>query len=252
MTNFFPSLKQKLLDGLQEILSTDPEGFPRRAVMSIFTMWLKESCTGQLEETEQFVSAVVQTAAHDLDWEVKLGCLELVQIFCTHMFCRFGLPECPYAPVPSAVTGSIHQNEPLQMFCRANLFSFLFRSLCDCDKPVGQKACDILLALKSHFCQSSITDSQGTGDLTAGHGIHWLQRTLRQGSLVQNFPTDDGNGVDFQDPESMMLALTTIDLVELHNDLNKCSDYVEKSPQSLLEDILATVGTVEENEADCY
>lgn len=244
--------KEKTVAKLQEILSTDPEGFPRRAVMNVFTMWLKESCTGQLEETEQFVSTVVQTTAHDLDWEVKLGCLELVQIFCNHMFCRFGLPECPYAPISSAVTSSICQNEPLQIFCRANLFSFLFRSLCDCDKPVGQKACDILLALKSHFCQSSTTDLQGPGDLSAGHGVHWLQGTLRQGSLVQNFPTDDGNGVDFQDPESMMLALRTIDLVELHNDLNKCSDYVEKSPQSLLEDILATVGTAEENEADCY
>uniref|UniRef100_G1MVC3 Uncharacterized protein n=2 Tax=Meleagris gallopavo TaxID=9103 RepID=G1MVC3_MELGA len=244
--------KEKTAAKLQEILSTDPEVFPRRAVMSIFTMWLKESCTGQPEETEQFVSTVVKTAAHDLDWEVKLGCLELVQIFCTYMFCQFGLPECFYAPVSSAVPSSIHQYEPLQMFCRANLFSFLFQSLCDCDKPVGQKACEILLTLQSQFCQSSTTDSQGTEDLPAGHGIHWLQRTLKQGSLVQNFPTDDGNGVDFQDPESMMLALRTIDLVELHSDLNKGSGYVEKSPQSLLEDILATAGTVEENEADCY
>uniref|UniRef100_A0A8C3LVT8 BRCA1 associated ATM activator 1 n=1 Tax=Chrysolophus pictus TaxID=9089 RepID=A0A8C3LVT8_CHRPC len=244
--------KEKTVAKLQEILSTDPEVFPRRAVMSIFTMWMKQSCTGQLEETEQFVSMVVQTAARDLDWEVKLGCLELVQIFCTYMFCQLGLPECFYAPDSSAVTSSIHQNKPLQMFCRTNLFSFLFQSLCDCDKPVGQKACDILRTLRSEFYQSSTIDSQGTGDLPAGHGIHWLQRTLRQGSLVQNFPTDDGSGVDFQDPESMMLALRTIDLAELHSDLNKGSDYVEKSPQSLLEDILATVGTVEENEADCY
>ncbi|XP_042683504.1 BRCA1-associated ATM activator 1 [Centrocercus urophasianus] len=244
--------KEKTAAKLQEVLSTDPEVFPRRAVMSVFTMWVKESCTGKPEETEQFVTAVVQTAARDLDWEVKLGCLELVQIFCTYMFCQLGLPECYYAPVSPAVTSSVHENKPLQMFCRANLFSFLFRSLCDCDKPVAQKACDILLSLKSQFYQSSTTDSQGTGDLPAGHGIHWLQRTLRQGSLVQNFPTGDGSEVDFQDPESMMLALGTINLVELHSDLKKGSDYVEKSPQSLLEDILAIVGTVEENEADCY
>ncbi|NXC51429.1 BRAT1 protein, partial [Penelope pileata] len=244
--------KENTMAKLQEILSTDPEGFPRRAVMSIFTMWLEESCTGQLEETEQFVSRVIQTAEHDLDWEVKLGCLELVQVFCIHMFCQFGLPECPYAPVSPAVSSSNHQDEPLRTFCRTNLFSFLFRSLCDCDKPVGQKACDILLALKSHFCRSSVIDSQGSGDLSAEHSIPWLQRTLRQGSLAQNFPTDGGNGVDFQDPESMMLALRTIDLEELHDALNKCSDHVEKSPQSLLEDILATVATTEENEADCY
>ncbi|NXL84312.1 BRAT1 protein, partial [Alectura lathami] len=244
--------KENTVAKLQEILSTDPEVFPRRAVMSIFTMWLQQCCTGELEETERFVSRVIQITERDLDWEVRLGCLEMVQIFTIYMFCRFGLPECPYTPVPSAVTSSISWCEPLQIFCRVKLFGFLFRSLCDCDKPVGQKACDILLALKSHFCQSSMIDSQGSGDLAAGRGIPWLQRTLRQGSLAENFSTGGGNGVDFEDPESMMLALRTIDFEELHSDLNKCSDHVEKSPQSLLEDILAAVGTIEENEADCY
>ncbi|XP_010155161.1 PREDICTED: BRCA1-associated ATM activator 1, partial [Eurypyga helias] len=244
--------KENTVAKLQEILSMDPEAFPRRAVISIFTKWLRQGCVGQLEDTEQFVSRVIQTVEHDLDWEVRLGGLELVQLFCRQTACQLGFPRCPYAPVPSSVTSAVHHNEALQILCRAKLFSFLFRSLCDCDKPVGQRACDILLALRSDFCSDSTPkDSQGMGDLPAGHGIAWLQRTLRQGSLAQNFPTD-GNGVDFQDPESMMLALGTVDLIELHDELNKSSDYVEKSPQSLLQDILATVGTTEENEADCY
>ncbi|KAM6244857.1 integrator complex assembly factor BRAT1 isoform 2-T2 [Spheniscus humboldti] len=245
--------KENTVAKLQEILSTDPEGFPRRAVISIFTKWLRQGCTGQLEDTEKFVSRVIQTVEHDLDWEVRLGGLELVEVFCSQTICQLGLPKCPYAPVSSAVTSSIHQNESLQIFCRAKLFSFLFQSLCDCDKPVGQRACDILLGLRGNFYPiSTLKDSQGTEDSPAGHGIAWLQRTLRQGSLAQNFPTDGGNGVDFQDPESMMLALGTIDLEELHDELNKSSDHVEKSPQSLLQDILATGGTIEENEADCY
>ncbi|KAM6077995.1 integrator complex assembly factor BRAT1 isoform 3-T3 [Theristicus caerulescens] len=245
--------KENTVAKLQEILSTDSEGFPRRAVISIFTKWLRQGCTGQLEDTEQFVSRVIQTVEHDLDWEVRLGGLELVEVFCSQTICQLGLPKCPHAPVSSAVTSSIHQNESLQILCRAKLFSFLFRSLCDCDKPVGQRACDILLGLRGDFCPiSTLKDSQGTGDSPAGHGIAWLQRTLRQGSLAQNFPTDGGNGVDFQNPESMMLALRTVDLEELHDELNKSSDHVEKSPQSLLQDILATVGTIEENEADCY
>ncbi|NWU62078.1 BRAT1 protein, partial [Pterocles burchelli] len=244
--------KEHIFAKLQEILSTDPEGFPRRAVISIFTEWLRQGCTGQLEDTEQFVSRVIQTVEHDLDWEVRLRGLELVEIFCTHTVCQFGLPTCPYAPVSSAVTSSIHQNKTIQIFCRAKVFGFLFRSLCDCDKPVGQRACDILLCLSGYFRPvSSLKNSQESGDSPAGHGITWLQRTLRQGSLAQNFPTD-GNGVDFQDPESMVLALGTIDFVELRDELNKSSDHMEKSPQSLLQDMLATVGTVEENEADCY
>ncbi|KFQ03761.1 BRCA1-associated ATM activator 1, partial [Leptosomus discolor] len=245
--------KENTVAKLQEILSTDPEGFPRRAVIRIFTKWLRQGCTGQLKDTEQFVSRVIQTVEQDLDWEVRLGGLELVSVFSSQTVCQLGLPEHPYAPVPSAVTSSIQEKELLQIFCQAKLFSFLFRSLCDCDKPVGQRACDILLGLRSDFYPVyTPRDSQETGDSPAGHSIAWLQRTLRQGSLAQNFPTDGVNGVDFEDPETMMLALGTIDLEELHDELNKSSDHVEKSPQSLLQDILATMGTIEENEADCY
>ncbi|NXF01187.1 BRAT1 protein, partial [Smithornis capensis] len=245
--------KENTVAKLQEILSTDSEGFPRRAVISIFTKWLREGCTGQLQDTEQFVSRVIQTVEHDLDWEVRLGGLELVEVFCSKTICQLGLSECPYAPVSPAVTSSTQQNELLQVFCRAKLFGFLFRSLCDCDKPVGQRACDVLIGLRAHFYPvSTLENPQQIEDSPAGHGIAWLQRTLRQGSLAQNFPTDGGNGVDFQDPESMMAALGAIDLLELHDELNKSSDHVEESPQSLLQDILATVGTVEENEVDCY
>ncbi|NXL56632.1 BRAT1 protein, partial [Chordeiles acutipennis] len=234
---------------LQEILSTDSEGFPRRAVISIFTKWVREGCTFHLEDTEQFVSRVIQIVEHDLDWEVRLGGLDLVEAFYSQTICLFNRPKCLYA----SVTPAAQQNGPLQIFCRAKLFSFLFRSLCDYDKPVGQRACNILLVLRSSFSPiSSPKDSQETGDLPAGHGIAWLQSTLRQGSLAHNFPTDGSNGVDFEDPESMMVALATVDLIELHDELNKSSYHIEESPQSLLQDILATVGTIEENEADCY
>ncbi|NXS17829.1 BRAT1 protein, partial [Mystacornis crossleyi] len=243
--------KENIVAKLQEILSADSEGFPRRAVISMFTTWLREGCTGQLEDTEQFVSRVIQTVEHDLDWEVRLGGLELVEVFCSQTICQ--LSPCPYAPVSSAVTSSTPQNELLQVFCRAKLFGFLFRSLCDCDKPVGQRACDVLIGLRGHFYpMSTLENPQEIKDSPAGRGIAWLQRTLRQGSLAQNFPTGGGDGVDFQDPESMMLALGAIDLLELHDELNKSSDHVEESPQSLLQDILATVGTIEDNEVDCY
>uniref|UniRef100_A0A8C5UDM1 BRCA1-associated ATM activator 1 n=1 Tax=Malurus cyaneus samueli TaxID=2593467 RepID=A0A8C5UDM1_9PASS len=239
------------MDCCLEILSTDSEGFPRRAVISIFTKWLREGCTGQLEDPEQFVSRVIQTVEQDLDWEVRLGGLELVDAFCSQTIWR--LSQCPYAPVTSAVTNSTPQKELLQVFCRAKLFGFLFRSLCDCDKPVGQRACDVLIGLRGHFYPvSTLENPQEIEDSPAGRGIAWLQRTLRQGSVAQNFPTDGADGVDFQDAESMMLALGAIDLLELHDELNKSSDHVEESPQSLLQDILATVGTIEDNEVDCY
>ncbi|NWH79428.1 BRAT1 protein, partial [Piaya cayana] len=244
---------ENMVTKLQEILSSDPEVFPRRAVISFFNEWLTGVYTGELEDTVQFVSRVIQTVQHDPDWEVRLGCLELVSVFCRYTICQLGPPEWPYAPASSAVTSSTRRSDPLQVFCRAKLFSFLFQSVCDCDKPVAEKACFVLLGLSTSFCPTDTLKGSGeTGSAPAEHGIAWLQRTLKQGSLAQNFPIDGGNGVDFQDPECMMLALGTIDLKELHDELNKSSDHVEKSPQSLLQDILATVGTTEENEADCY
>lgn len=50
----------------------------------------------------------------------------------------------------------------------------------------------------------------------------------------------------------MLAILKSLDLEGLQGRLAKSSDHVEKSPQSLLQDMLATVGVLEENEADCY
>lgn len=222
-------------------------------MINIFTEWLRHCCVGQLEDMEQFVSRVIQTVEHDVDWNVRLSGLELVRVFCSQTFRQRGLRKCSDEPGSSAGTSSVHQNELLQVLCRAKLFRFLFQSLCDCDKILGQEACDILLCLSKDFYPlGTLRELHGPGDFPAGHSIDWLQRTLRQGSVAQNLLTDGGNRVDFEDPESMMLALGSVDLIELHDELNKSSSYVEESPQSLLQDILATVGNTEENEVDCY
>lgn len=54
------------------------------------------------------------------------------------------------------------------------------------------------------------------------------------------------------EPKAMLAILRALDLEGLQGRLAKSSDHVEKSPQSLLQDMLATVGVLEENEADCY
>ncbi|XP_071617586.1 BRCA1-associated ATM activator 1 isoform X2 [Heliangelus exortis] len=234
--------KENTVAKLEEILSTDPEGFPRRAVISTFTEWLRRGYIGPLEDAEKFVSRVIQTVEHDLDWEVRLGGLKLVKTFFEFFFKK------PQADISEPST--IHQDECVQAFCRAKLFSFLFRSLCDCDKPVGQSACHLLLGFRSWLYPfHTLEASQRTGDAPARPSIAWLQSTLKQGSLAQNFPTD---GVDFQDPKTMVLALDTINFEELNSELSNSSDYVVKSPLSLIQDILAAVGTIEENEVDCY
>ncbi|NWU99920.1 BRAT1 protein, partial [Upupa epops] len=243
--------KETMVAKLHEILSTDQEAFPRRAVIRIFVEWVKHGCTGQLEDTVQFVSGVIQTVEHDLDWEVRLTGLELIDALDSQTHCQPCLPKCPGGLEQSLVT--VQPNVSLQILCRAKVFRFLFRSLCDCDKMLGQRACDFLLGIRHGFYPYDTPKALDEArDLPSGHGIARLERTLRQGSLAQNFPTDGDDVVDFEDPESMKLVLSTVDLIQLHDELNKSSDHVETSPRSLLEDILAAAGTIKENEADCY
>ncbi|NXH09209.1 BRAT1 protein, partial [Bucco capensis] len=245
--------KESIIAKLQEILSRDPEDFPRRAVINIFTEWVRHGCTGQLEDTEQFVSGVIQIAECDSDWEVRLGGLQLVQDFCKQAHQQLGCPECPVEPDSGALPRSISEHEFLQLLCRAKLFSFLFRSLCDCDKTVGQGACRTLKNLSTKFYPYGTPVCLfETVDLPAGQSIGHLQRMLGQGSLAQDSPSDGFNGVDFEDPETVLLALGNIDLLELRYEFSESSDQVEKRPESLLQDILATAGTVTQNEADCY
>ncbi|XP_067406936.1 BRCA1-associated ATM activator 1 [Emydura macquarii macquarii] len=243
--------EKSIVAQLQEILSTDSEGFPRRAVISVFIDWLREGHTDVLKDTEQFVSSVLQAVNCDLDWEVKAGGLELAEVFSAQTLGRLGLAGCPYAAVLSSATRSTHLNESLQVFYRVKLFEFLFGALCDCDRPVAQKACNILIDLKAELCEeSSLKEGPSAGDLaTEAHDTAWLEKTLRRWNAC---PVGVDDEADSRDPSSMLLVLRTLDLEELHRSLNRSSDHIEKSPQSLLQDILATVGTLEENEADCY
>lgn len=207
-----------------------------------------------LKDTEQFVSRAIQAVNGDLDWEVKVSGLELAQVFSAQTLSQLGLAGCPYSADLSSATRSARLNESLQIFQRVKLFEFLFGALCDCDRPVAQKACEILLALKAQLCDDSPTDRLGPGGLPAEvHSLAQLETTVRTWmSQAQTNPSGDGNGVSSQEPHSVLLVLGTVDLEGLRAALDKSSDHIEKSPQSLLQDILATVGTLEENEADCY
>ncbi|XP_032622030.1 integrator complex assembly factor BRAT1 isoform X1 [Chelonoidis abingdonii] len=249
------NVKEKsIVAQLKEILSTDSEGFPRRAVIGVFSDWLREGHPDVLKDTEPFVSSVLQAVNSDFDWEVKAGGLELAEVFSAQTLGRLGLAACPYAAVLSSATRSTQMSESLQIFCRVRLFEFLFGALCDCDRPVAQKACDILIALKAELCDESSLKEGTSADLsTEARGIAWLEETLRKwSSCAKPCPRGDADEAGSQDPNGVLLVLRTVDLEGLHRSLNRSSDHIEKSPQSLLQDILATVGTLEENEADCY
>uniref|UniRef100_A0A8D0G8C2 BRCA1 associated ATM activator 1 n=1 Tax=Sphenodon punctatus TaxID=8508 RepID=A0A8D0G8C2_SPHPU len=241
--------KEDLVAQFLEILTTDTEGFPRRAVMSVFTDWLRNGRRDVLGDTEQFVSRVIQAVNCDLYWEVKVSGLELAKVFSAQ---TLGLVQCPYAAAAALPSPphSAHPVEALEMFCRVKLFEFLFQALCDCDRPVAQKACEILIALKAQLCKDG---SLPEGGKSESPGTPWLEEMLRRwNSSARNPPLEDSAKADCRQPGRVLLVLRTVDLEELRRALEKSSDHIEKSPQSLLQDILATVGNLEENEADCY
>nr|XP_045731860.1 BRCA1-associated ATM activator 1 isoform X3 [Mirounga angustirostris] len=233
--------QKSLLVELLHILSTDSEGFPRRAVMQVFTQWLRDSHADVAGDTEQFVAGVLQVASQDLDWEVRAQGLELALVFLEQ---TLGQPRshCPHAVTPpvEAPVGPLAQ--ALQPLCRVRLFDFAFRALFDCDRPVAQKSCDLLLFLRAKTASSSgLQESQSSPNVASVEAA--LQR-WQAGDQAQ--PLGD------LEPEVVLAVLRSLDLEGLRGALAESSDHVEKSPQSLLQDMLATVGVLGENEADCY
>ncbi|XP_077172745.1 integrator complex assembly factor BRAT1 isoform X2 [Paroedura picta] len=234
------------------ILSSDSEGFPRRAVVGVFIDWLQEGHPAARHDPEQFVSRVIQAIKGDLDWKVKVSGLELAGAFAAQRFLHYGFSECPYAAAASVSSASEPARLPelLEAFSRVGLFDFLFGALGDCDRPVARKACEILADVKRKIgpgCsrnRGQRLELQGNALL----GEAWRAVVPRAAGLAGG----DGSEMVSQEPEHALLILEAVDLEELERALGQSSDHLEKSPWSLLQDILSAGGAPEENEADCY
>ncbi|KAM7141545.1 integrator complex assembly factor BRAT1 isoform 3-T5 [Molossus nigricans] len=232
--------KSLLLD-LLHVLSTDSEGFPRRAVMQVFTEWLRDGHAEVAEDTERFVARVLQVASRDLDWEVRAQGLELALVFLAQTLGQPG-SHCPYAVAPAEEIPPGRLAQALRAFCRVQLFEFAFRALFDCDRPVAQKSCDLLLFLRDKAAPyDSSQEAGGSPDVASVEAA--LQR-WRAG--------EQGQPLGPLEPEAAVAVLRSLDLEGLRGTLAESSDHMEKSPRSLLQDVLATVSVLGDNEADCY
>lgn len=233
--------RQSLFPELLHILSVDSEGFPRRAVMQVFTEWLRDGHADVAQDTEQFVATVLRAASRDLDWEVRAQGLELALVFLGQ---TLGPPRthCPYAVALPEVAPARPLTEALMAFCHVGLFDFAFCALFDCDRPVAQKSCDLLLFLRDKIASYSSLWEAGGGPNTAS--VEAALPRCRAGEHAQ--PPGD------QEPEAVLAMLRSLDLEGLRSTLSESSDHVEKSPQSLLQDMLATGGFLQGDEADCY
>ncbi|XP_031532642.2 BRCA1-associated ATM activator 1 isoform X3 [Vicugna pacos] len=237
-----PEVQQEsLFTELLHILSTDSEGFPRRAVMQVFTQWLKDGHADVAEDLEQFVARVLQVASRDLDWEVRAQGLELALVFLEQLLGHPG-SRCPYAVALPEAAAPATLAQVLQALCRVQLFEFALRALFDCDRPVAQKSCDLLL-----FLRAKATPCGGPQEAGASPDVVSVEAALQRWQAGEQ-----GQPLGELEPEAVMAVLRSMDLEGLRGTLAKSSDHIEKSPQSLLQDLLASVGVLGENEADCY
>ncbi|XP_069920923.1 BRCA1-associated ATM activator 1 isoform X3 [Oryctolagus cuniculus] len=235
-----PGAQQGLLGELLHILTTDSEGFPRRAVTQVLTEWLRAGHADVAQDTEQFVATVLQVVSRDLDWEVRAQGLELARVFLVQTLGQPGA-GCPYAvglPVassPSALPAALHA------LGRVRLLDFALCALLDCDRPVAQKACDLLLSLRAELARrGGLQEAGGSPDPAAVEAALRGWRTGEQGQPLGELA-----------PAAMLAVLDAMDLEGFRGRLAESSDRVERSPQSLLQDMLAAAG-VRENQADCY
>ncbi|XP_066200403.1 BRCA1-associated ATM activator 1 isoform X1 [Saccopteryx leptura] len=236
-----PEGPQSLLLDLLHILSADPEGFPRRAVMQVFTEWLRDGHAEVAEDTERFVARMLQVASQDLDWEVRVQALELALVFLAQTLGQPG-PHCPYTVTAPEAAPPGRLARALQALCRVQLFEFAFRALFDCDRPVAQKSCDLLL-----FLRDKAAPYDGPQEAGGGPDVASLEATLQRWRAGEQGPP-----LGPLEPEAVLAVLRSMDLEGLRGALAESSDHVEKSPQSLLQDMLATVGILGDNQADCY
>ncbi|KAM4697630.1 integrator complex assembly factor BRAT1 [Rhinophrynus dorsalis] len=233
--------REDLVTELFNILSHDTEGFPRRAVVKVFTDWLKKGHMQNLKDPEKLVSNILKVTLSDLDWEVKVNALDLADVFLAQTLGMSGPVSCPYTVGLMSHKSTSILAEELKKCHQVGLFKFLLASLCDCDRPVALRSCDILISVKPKLCdEESIT--------SVLHGTEWLECALQDCNIKDH----TGNNGALWDTDWVTDILMKVDLDSLKSSLSKSSGHIHETPQSLLHDIRATLWGLEENDADCY
>lgn len=229
----------------------------------------------------QCVRAVLSQGSADLDWEVKVHTLELAELLLDEAFSgRRGYrersdthqaPSHPYGVVSEqACTLHTHTGghtegvesdlaAALNHLVEQGVISALLSGLVDCDRPVGLKACRLLITLREMVCPLS-SGAQDAALATVARvscelpGLGWGQEIRK----ILGMKKSDGareagiaaqrsfNGEDCGVPKEgggggivgVCEVLRSLGLDERLDVLTQSSDHVHNSPLSLLQDIL--------------
>uniref|UniRef100_A0A673GMK7 BRCA1-associated ATM activator 1-like n=1 Tax=Sinocyclocheilus rhinocerous TaxID=307959 RepID=A0A673GMK7_9TELE len=249
------NLLEKALTQMMIVLSQDTEVFPRRAVVKAFTSWLKGS--HPLTALDSSLSSVLSLGGNDFDWEVKMHTLELAEVLMEKT-----LTCCPYMQNVD-FSEKTCLTQALSRLKDFGLFDLLFNSLFDCDRPVCEKACALLVRLRTLTAETADLDHSALVLNVCGNrwGDEVQRRYLKkQQAKASVCATDGATGSDERtDSElhcikdiSLPTILQILDLNDMQRMLMLSSDHVVNSPQSLMEDILSAAQQSEENIVDCY
>ncbi|MGH0173375.1 UNVERIFIED_CONTAM: hypothetical protein FKN15_065355 [Acipenser sinensis] len=238
------SVQEDVASRLVDILAQDTEGFPRRAVVKVFADWLKQRSRLTIQNFEESAASVLKYGSNDLDWEVKIHSLEMAEIYINQTLSK-SISACPYAVVQSTNSKNETLTESLQKLFNHKIFEVLLAGLYDCDRPVAQKACTILISLKQVIFEDR--------EVLNLKGLTWAPDILSKCfSKHSKMAVCGGTNSSLQAGGDLVEILSILDLETMQQALERSSDYIENSPRSLLQDILAATETTEDNAIDCY
>ncbi|XP_056595329.1 BRCA1-associated ATM activator 1 isoform X2 [Triplophysa dalaica] len=246
-------LLEEIVTKMMAILSQDTEGFPRRAVVKAFTSWLKG--THPLPALDQSLSTVLSLGGNDFDWEVKIHTLELADVLIEKTLTCY-----PYAVQISSSPDETALTQALRKLKDLGLLDLLLNSLFDCDRPVCEKACSLLLKLRTLAVDIDRSDvvldvcGNRWGDEVGSRYLNQLQ--AKRSLCVINGAKETCEKLDSDllsiKEISLPNVMRLLDLDSMQRTLTLSSDHVVNSPRSLMEDILLSVQQTEENIVDCY
>lgn len=270
----FVCLQAEIVTQLLEMLSQDTEGFARRAVLQYFITWFSShpSCTSSPLLMQSVRSVLLQGSA-DLDWEVKVHTLDLAELLMDQAFLgqhgyTKGLESHPAQPHPYAATAkqAYTLTQRSDLLCaldglvKQGLLSVLLSGLFDCDRPVGLKACRLLIRLK-HVLLLKTQDESDAVKTDPRLYCELLSQGWAQ-EIRNVLGTEDRSNET--DPHTVTVnvcnLVTSLDLEERLDVLTRSSDHFYNSPRSLLQDILTASAAhaqqdsqlKEEVIVDCY
>lgn len=247
--------QSEIVNQMLEILSQDTEGFARRAVIQYFISWFSSSSSHSTPTSSSSssllmnsVRTVLSLGSADLDWEVKVHTLELSELLLDEAFLghqsyrRSSDTQLPPYAVLSGQGYTLHSHteavnsdlaSALDSLVELGVVSVLLSGLVDCDRPVGLKACRLLMTLRDTVCPLSLGATKVSRVSCQLPGWGWGQEIQKMLGGEQGV-SERGAGVCV----GVCEVLRGLGLDERLGVVTQSSDHVHNSPLSLLQDIL--------------